>query len=85
MFLVTIGVAVPASAHDTGNGNGGMDNGGDIDVGITVTTPGVDSPVDLKGSTATQPIVWTVVDEGPASPGDLSHLCLAGPFDAKHS
>jgi hypothetical protein len=58
--------------------------GGDISVGITVTTPGVDAPVDLHGSTATQPIVWTVVDEGAASPGDLSHLCLAGPFDPKN-
>jgi len=88
VFCVVTGVLLASQpAHAIGpGGDGGGNLGGDgsIDVGVTVTTPGVDSPVDVNGSTATQPIVWTVVDDGPASSGDLSHLCLAGPFDPEH-
>ena len=44
-------------------------------------TPGVDEPVDLAGHTKTQPIIWTVVDDGAARPGDLSGLCVPDGLD----
>lgn len=66
--------AVPATA--TG-GSGHLGGGGEVEVGITVITPGFDRPVDLDGDSATHPVVWTVVDGGPARPGDLSGLCRA--------
>lgn len=77
--VAALTVVAPAAA--TGGG-GHLGGDGDLEVGITVTTPGFDQPVDLDDDTRTPPVVWTVVDAGPARPGDLSGLCLtsAGGF-----
>ena len=58
-----------------------VNHDGKIDVGIIVSAPGVSSPIDVHGHSATPPIVWTVVGDDHPRAGDLSALCAPGPID----
>jgi hypothetical protein len=72
-----------AAGAQAGKGGGSVDPDGTVEVGISVSTPGFDAPVDLAGGTSTQPVIWTVVDVGPVRPGDLSGLCAVEGADGE--
>ncbi len=71
--------ATPAAARG-GSGTGSVGPGGNVTVGVTVTTGGSDSPVDINGGGHTQiPLIWTTYAPDPSGPGDISQLCLLNP------
>jgi hypothetical protein len=73
-------IASPAGAYGTGGGSVDNDH---VSVGVTVTFPGIDSPIDLSKGTSTQWLDWAVARET-SRQGDLNGLCLPPQTDPAH-
>jgi hypothetical protein len=84
MLVVLSALPARATFAIAAGGGGKLHHGGKVDVGIIIATPGVSTPIDVRGHSATQPIVWTVVGNDHPRPGDLSALCAPGPIDPAH-
>lgn len=83
MLLVPCAHASIAGAVYSG-GSGGLTSGGNVTVGVTVSTDGSDTPVDINGGGHTQPpVFWTTINTSGNDPGDISRLCNADPSAAQ--
>ena len=85
--LLAMWLLTPAQAHafedGHGDGSGSVDPSGNVSVGVTVTTPGIDTPIDLSKGTSTQWLDWAVARDA-SRPGDLNGLCLPAQTDPAH-
>lgn len=72
----------PVAAATVGS-TGQLGDGGNVSVGVTVSTPGIDAPIDLSKGTSTAWLDWAVARDA-AHQGDLNGLCLPPQTDPSH-